>query len=102
MTRITLAPPTGLPPTVPAPKAIAAIAKGKTESSFPLDLNAKTPLGEYFVLVTAKTKFQGKDYAGSAPPLLLVARLAVRFASRAGICFAQSWRQGENQGDGHA
>ena len=53
-------PPTGLPATIPAPKAIPAIAKGKTETSFPLDLNAKTPVGEYFVLVTAKTKFQGK------------------------------------------
>jgi hypothetical protein len=69
---ITLAPPTGLPPTIPVPKAIVAIAKGKTETSFPLDLNAKTPLGEYFVLVTAKTKFQGKEYTGAAPPLLLV------------------------------
>ncbi len=69
---ITLAAPTGLPPTIPAPKAIPAIAKGKTESSFSLDLNAKTPLGEYFLLVTAKTKYQGMEYAGSAPPLLLV------------------------------
>jgi Bacterial pre-peptidase C-terminal domain len=69
---ITLAPPTGLPPTVPAPKAIPAIAKGKTETSFSLDLNAKTPLGEYFLLVTAKTKSQGREFTGSTPPLLLV------------------------------
>ncbi len=69
---ITLAPPTGLPATIPAPKMIPAIAKGKTETSFPLDLNAKTPLGEYFVLVTAKTKYQGKEYSGAAPPLLVV------------------------------
>lgn len=69
---ITLGPLTGLPATIPAPKTIPAIAKGKTETSFPLDLNAKTPLGEYFVLVNAKTKFQGKEYAGSTPPLLLV------------------------------
>jgi hypothetical protein len=69
---ITLAPPTGLPATIPPPKTVPAIAKGKTETSFPLDLNAKTPLGEYFVLVTAKTKFQGKEYSGAAPPLLLV------------------------------
>ena len=40
--------------------------------TFPLDLNAKTPLGEYFVFFTAKTKFQGKEMAGIAPPLVLV------------------------------
>src|SRR5439155_2184301 len=56
---ITLTPPTGLPPTIPAPKTVPAIAKGKTETSFPLDLNAKTPLGEYFLLVNAKTKHMG-------------------------------------------
>jgi hypothetical protein len=61
-----------LPPTIPAPKTIAAIAKGKTVTTFPLDLNVKTPVGEYFVLVSAKTKFQGKEYGGAAPPLLLV------------------------------
>ncbi len=69
---ITLNAPAGLPATVPAPKVIPAIAKGKTETSFPLDLNVKTPMGEYFVLVTAKTKYQGKELSGAAPPLLLV------------------------------
>ena len=69
---ITLTPPTGLPPTIPAPKAVPAIAKGKTETSFPLDLNVKTPLGEYFVLVSAKSKHMGKEVAGTTPPLLLV------------------------------
>jgi Bacterial pre-peptidase C-terminal domain len=69
---ITLSPPTGLPPTIPAPKAVGAIAKGKTETSFPLDLNAKAPMGEYFVLVTARTKLQGKELSGVAPPLMLV------------------------------
>jgi hypothetical protein len=69
---ITLTPPTGLPPTVPAPKTIPAIAKGKTETTFPLDLNPKTPMGEFFLLVNAKTKFQGKDLSGAAPPLMLV------------------------------
>ena len=67
---ITLNPPTGLPPTVPVPK-FGAIAKDKTEISFPLDVNAKTPIGEYFVLLSAKTKHQGKEYAAAAPPLLL-------------------------------
>lgn len=69
---ITLSPPTGLPPTVPAPKTIPAIGKGKNEASFPLDLNVKTPMGEYFLLVAAKTKFQGKELTGAAPPLMLV------------------------------
>lgn len=69
---IALGPLTGLPPTVPAPKTIPAIAKGKTESSFPLDLNVKTPLGEYFVLLSAKTKHQGKEFGAVAPPLVLV------------------------------
>jgi hypothetical protein len=69
---ITLSPPNGLPPTIPAPKAIAAIGKGKTETSFPLDLNAKTPFGEYFVFVTAKTKHQGKEISGAVAPLMLV------------------------------
>lgn len=69
---ITLASPTGLPPTIPAPKTVPAIAKGKTETSFPLDLSPKTPLGEYFILVSAKTKHMGKELTGAAPPLLLV------------------------------
>jgi hypothetical protein len=68
---ITLTPPTGLPTTIPAPKTVAAIGKGKTETSFPLDLNAKTPLGEYFVNLTAKSKYQGKDVAATVPPLML-------------------------------
>ena len=69
---ITLTPPTGLPATIPPPKTIAAIGKGKTETSFPLDLNAKTPMGEYFVLLSARTKFQGKEVSSVAPPLMLV------------------------------
>jgi hypothetical protein len=69
---ITLSPPTGLPPTVPVPKTVPAIGKGKNESTFPLDLNPKTPVGEYFVLVSAKTKHMGKELSGAAPPLMLV------------------------------
>lgn len=69
---ITLSPPTGLPATIPVPKTVPAIGKGKTETSFPLDLNAKTPMGEYFVMVSAKTKYQGKELSGSAPPLMLI------------------------------
>jgi hypothetical protein len=70
--KITISAPTGLPATIPAPKAVPAIGKGKTESTFPLDLNAKTPLGEYFVIVSAKTKFQGKELGTATSPLLLV------------------------------
>jgi hypothetical protein len=68
---ITFTPPTGLPPTIPAPKAIPPIGKGKNETTFPLDLNPKTPLGEYFVLVNAKAKVMGKELGGAAPPLML-------------------------------
>jgi hypothetical protein len=68
---ITFTPPTGLPATIPAPKTVAAIGKGKTETSFPLDLNVKTPMGEYFVNLTAKSKYQGKDVAATVPPLML-------------------------------
>lgn len=64
---ITLSPPAGLPPTVPAPKGIPPIGKGKSETSFALDLNAKTPLGEYFLMVTAKSK----EHIAAAPPILL-------------------------------
>ncbi len=67
---ITLNPPGGLPATIPAPK-VGTIPKDKTEITFPLDLTVKTPQGEYFVFVTGKTKFQGKDVAAAAPPLLL-------------------------------
>jgi len=69
---ITLSPPTGLPATIPPLKTVPAIAKGKTESTFAIDLNAKTPMGEYFMLVNAKTKHQGKELTGAAPPLMLV------------------------------
>ena len=72
---ITLSPPTGLPPTIPPPKAVAAIGKGKMETSFPLDFNAKTPFGEYFVFVAAKTKHEGKEVSGAVPPLMLVLAL---------------------------
>ncbi len=68
---ITLNPPVGLPATIPVPK-LGAIAKDKTEITFPLDLNVKTPMGEYFVLMSAKTKHQGKEYSAATPPLMLV------------------------------
>ena len=57
---ITINPPTGLPATVGPPK-IAPIAKGKTETKFTLDVNAKTPVGDYFVLLTGKAKVEGRD-----------------------------------------
>ena len=69
---ITINVPTGLPATIPAPKAIPAIAKGKTEISFPLDLNAKTPVGEYFVFFTGKAKLGKGEVSAAAPPLMLV------------------------------
>ena len=69
---ITLNLPSGLPPTIPAPKVIGAITKGKNDVSFPLDLNVKTPMGEYIVFLTAKTKHKGKEFGAAAPPLMLV------------------------------
>jgi hypothetical protein len=72
---ISFTPPTGLPPTVPAPKTIPAIGKGKKDVTFPLELNPKTPMGEFFLFVNAKTKFQGKDLSGASPPLMLVVGL---------------------------
>jgi hypothetical protein len=79
---ITLTAPTGLPATIPAPK-LAAIAKGKNEISFALDVNAKTPMGEYFVMVGAKAKHMGNDYSAAAPPLMLVVGLPFELTSDA-------------------
>jgi hypothetical protein len=67
---IALNPPAGLPATVPAPK-IPAIAKDKTEVSFPLDLT-KTPQGEYFALFSAKAKQGEREFATAAPPLAVM------------------------------
>ncbi len=67
---ITFDPPIGLPATIPAPK-LAALAKDKNEIAFSLDLNAKTPQGEYVILFAAKAK-QGKGMVSAmAPPLVL-------------------------------
>jgi hypothetical protein len=57
---ITINPPQGLPATIPAPK-IPTIAKGKSETKFTIDVNAKTAVGDYFVLINAKTKVAGTD-----------------------------------------
>ncbi len=67
---ITLIAPTGLPANVPVPK-ITSIPKDKIEISFPLDLNGKAPLGDYFVLFTAKAKHLDKEYSAAALPLAL-------------------------------
>src|SRR5260370_1492432 len=58
---ITLDPPIGLPPTVPAPK-LPAIAKGMKEVKIDIALNPKVPLGDNLILVGGKTKFQNKDF----------------------------------------
>ena len=50
---IVLNPPAGLPANVPLFK-LASIAKGKDQVQFKLDVNAKTPLGEYFVFLSGK------------------------------------------------
>lgn len=67
---IVLNPPQGLPPNVPAPK-LGTIAKDKTEFKFPLDVNAKTPLGDYVLLFSGKAKVGKTDVNGDPSPLLL-------------------------------
>jgi hypothetical protein len=68
---IAILPPVNLPPNVAVPK-IPNIAKGKTEVSFPLDLNGKVPMGEFAVLFSAKGKLKDGDAYTSAMPLNLV------------------------------
>lgn len=68
---IVLNPPGGLPANVPAPK-LANIAKDKNELKFALDVNAKTPLGEYVVFLSGKAKTKDKEFSAIAPPLNLV------------------------------
>ena len=65
---IAINPPTNLPPNAGVPK-IPNIAKDKNEVSFPLDLNAKVPMGEYAVLFSAKAKRKDGDVSAAAPPL---------------------------------
>ncbi len=67
---IVLDAPQGLPPNVPAPK-LGNIAKDKTEIKFPLDVNAKTPLGDYVLLFSGKAKVMGKDVNSDTAALLL-------------------------------
>lgn len=74
---VTINAPTGLPPNVPAPK-VPAFPKGKNEVTFPLDLNAKAPLGEYYVLFSGKAKLKTGEIVALAPPLAI--DLAAPFA----------------------
>ena len=55
---------------MPAPK-LGSIAKDKTEFKFPLDVNGKTPLGDYVLLFSGKAKVKGKDVNGDPAPLTL-------------------------------
>jgi hypothetical protein len=68
---IILGAPLGLPPNVPAPK-MGNIAKGKNDLKISLDLNPKTPPGEYLLLFSARTKVKDREYAAHALPLPLV------------------------------
>ncbi|MSU77119.1 MAG: hypothetical protein EXS16_03375 [Gemmataceae bacterium] len=67
---IAINPPAGLPATMPAPK-LTTIPKDKKEISFPLDVNAKTVAGEYFVMISGRANHMNKEYTASAPPLML-------------------------------
>ena len=68
---ITILPPVNLPPNVPVPK-IPAIAKGKNDVSFPLDLNPKAPMGDYALLFSGKSKLKEGEVTATALPLDLV------------------------------
>ena len=68
---IVLNPPQGLPPTIAPPK-LGSIAKDKTEFKFPLDVQAKTPIGDYVLLFSGKAKKDKTDINGDAAPLVLV------------------------------
>lgn len=68
---VELTPPGNLPPGVAPPK-LAPIPKDKKDLTFPLDINAKVPLGDYQILIGAKAKVKGKDITASAPPLNVV------------------------------
>jgi hypothetical protein len=70
---IAINPPANLPPGVGVPK-IPNIAKDKNEISFPLDLNAKVPMGNFAVLFSAKAKRKDGDIPAAALPLDLVLR----------------------------
>jgi hypothetical protein len=70
---IAIDPPINLPPNVGVPK-IPNIAKDKNEVSFPLDLNAKVPMGDFAVLFSAKAKRKEGDIPAAALPLDLVLR----------------------------
>jgi hypothetical protein len=68
---IVLNPPSGLPANVPVPK-LAKIAKDKDEVQFKLDVNAKTPLSEYFVFLSGKAKVKDTEFSTSAIPFPMV------------------------------
>ncbi len=54
----------GAPPTITI--AAKPIAKGAAETTFPLNLAAKSPLGTFNVAMIGKAKFQGRDFAVAA------------------------------------
>ena len=68
MDEITINPPLNLPPGVGPPK-VPNIAKDKSEVSFPLDLNAKVPMGDYAILFSGKAKTKEGELTAAAPPL---------------------------------
>lgn len=68
---IVLNPPAGLPPTVPPP-ALKPIAKGQTEVRLELKLPPKTPLGQFLITFSGKSKSKSKEYVAAAAPASLV------------------------------
>jgi hypothetical protein len=58
---------TGLPPTVPAPK-VPPIPKGQKAIKVKLDINAKVPVGKYFIGVSGKANQSGREFIVAALP----------------------------------
>lgn len=67
---IAINPPVGLPANVGA--KVTTIPKDKTETKFPLDVNAKAALGEYFLLISGKAKIEKRDVVSDPAVLQLI------------------------------
>jgi hypothetical protein len=70
---IIINPPVGLPANAGA--KVTPIAKDKNETKFPLDINAKVAAGEYYLLITGKSKADKREVISDPAllPLLITA-----------------------------
>jgi hypothetical protein len=72
---IAINPPVGLPANAGA--KVTTIAKDKNETKFPLDINAKVALGEYYLLITGRAKPDKREI--TSDPALLPLLVAAPF-----------------------